>query len=158
MEMSDPQELLNMIDQNILKDYLGYQPFQIEPLESSQVVHYSEPYGIDTEGVPTEVSNQSTGTEVATTPSANETVTQKQFIKGKVLRLGDFIDTDAVRCIRFHLRKHHDPHPRTLLSSHYHPLTSTPRSPPLNSSPPTQQTLNLAHTAWNTSCPPSAPS
>lgn len=96
MEMSDPQELLSIIDQGVLKEYLGYQPFQVEPLHSSKVVHYSEPYGTDIDGIPTEASNQSTNMKVAITPSAHKTTTQKQIIKGKVLRLDDFIDTDAV--------------------------------------------------------------
>lgn len=96
MEMSDPQELVNRIDQNRLKEYLGYQPFQVEPLQNSQVVHYSEPYGTDTEGVAKEVSGSYTKAEVDPTPIPKEPAAQKQTIKGKVLRLGDFIDTDAV--------------------------------------------------------------
>ncbi|KAG9771810.1 Aconitase htyD [Exophiala dermatitidis] len=95
MKMTDPTKLLELIDMDLLERYLGYQPFaDIEVRPRSDVVQYSEPYGRDLE-----VDNYAEGYPESPAPTSDEggnPDSVNKVISGKVLRLGDFIDTDAI--------------------------------------------------------------
>lgn len=123
MRVSDPQPLLDELDSDELTKYLRYNPLKDSPdklrkyhleterdvaVEPAHITYY-EPYGTDADGetstdnvrqlVPqdTPVPSQKTIDSPAqrlptTTPDGSTT----GLIKGKVLRMGEFIDTDAV--------------------------------------------------------------
>lgn len=94
--MTDPTKLLALIDMDLLERYLGYQPFaDVEVRPRSGVIQYSEPYGRD----PEFDDRAEDGNSESPGPASEEgstTDSVEQVISGKVLRLGDFIDTDAV--------------------------------------------------------------
>jgi hypothetical protein len=100
MLVSNPQELLDMVDRDILEQYLGYQPFEYEPLINTVEVHFSEPYGTDsTNSAYADDSIVIDGKSAGDEPESQESVASgnsHEVLKGNILRLGDFIDTDAV--------------------------------------------------------------
>lgn len=97
MEVRDPQDLLNLIDRGILEKYLGYSVSDIDPLVNQPEVCYSEPYGVDSASSDMETVTESVPADAKTRPMGSSvTANSKSMISGKVLRLGDFIDTDAV--------------------------------------------------------------
>ncbi|EED15868.1 aconitase, mitochondrial, putative [Talaromyces stipitatus ATCC 10500] len=98
MQMSNPRELLDMIDRDRLKEYLGFEPSAQISLVSGKsemntsTLIFSEPYGRDENtsnsaegGIPNTSGNALFADEGLSTA-----------IQGKVLRLGDFVDTDAI--------------------------------------------------------------
>lgn len=123
MKVTDPQPLLNELDPDELAKYLRYNPLKDSPdklrkfhleterdveVEQAHITYY-EPYGTDVEG---ETSKDNVGQQVprdtsvplqkaTDSPAQHESSTTPDgsttgLIKGKVLRLGEFIDTDAV--------------------------------------------------------------
>ncbi|KAJ2981401.1 hypothetical protein NUW58_g6697 [Xylaria curta] len=121
MRITDPQPLLDQIDPAELTRYLQYNAIKDSPemlekfhLENESrsrtagmqtgAISFSEPYGIDAERdtLSTETGRQSTPLPRTTAAAVeNQSLTQSgpsvtAPIKGKVLRLGDFIDTDAI--------------------------------------------------------------
>lgn len=89
-----------MIDRDILERYLGYQPFECEPLINPVEVHFSEPYGTDsTDDAYADASIVIDSKPAGDKPESQESVApvnSHERLKGNILRLGDFIDTDAV--------------------------------------------------------------
>jgi hypothetical protein len=95
MAITDPQSLLNSIDQDCLKKYLGFNPFMEDVGASIGSIEYVEPYGKD--AVPEAAAeSKETSSPVAETTETAEAAAADRRIEGKVLKLGDFIDTDAV--------------------------------------------------------------
>lgn len=123
MRVTDPQSLLNKLDPEELTKYIRYNPLKDSPdklrkfhLETerdlaveSEHITYCEPYGTDAEGetptnkvvqqIPKDISVPSQ--KIVDTPAQHQSSTTPDgsttgLIKGKVLRLGEFIDTDAV--------------------------------------------------------------
>jgi hypothetical protein len=102
MQMANPRELLDMIDRDRLKDYLGFEPSEQgtpvsgKPETYTSTLLLSEPYGTDGD-----TSNTAHGDiPIAETDTSDDAVVGKVLstvIQSKVLRLGDFVDTDAVR-------------------------------------------------------------
>ncbi len=95
MQIKDPQSLLDSLDQERLKTYLGFNPFMEDVSASAGSIEYVEPGGKDAEG--------SSHTEMRTDTTKQDGIADlaaekpsHRLIEGKVLRLGDFIDTDAV--------------------------------------------------------------
>ena len=109
MQVHNPQELLDSIDKDLLSQYLAYEPLRKRtkgPRKTASVANkpvFSEPYGLDsdplmdagvaTTEVPKASDQKTTDTD---TSSGSEDHMPASKIQGKVLRLGDFIDTDAV--------------------------------------------------------------
>ena len=141
MKITDPRGLLDVINPDELNRLLGYQPMeQDEPL-SQESFHYSEPFGEDIE--------RETAMEQTTIPQKEEKEKQSEtvprgpsedrgeLIQGHVMRLGDFIDTDAVSqpicegTVEMLIRNR-------LLRPNFWPLVG--------------QTKNLGRIAWNSSC------
>lgn len=102
MQISDPRALLDMINRDRLTLYLGFEPPSLQrifdhTLTPANQVYFSEPYGVDGER-----SNSANSGIHSGEPILNNEVTRVNSeaslttLKGKVLRLGDFIDTDAV--------------------------------------------------------------
>jgi hypothetical protein len=92
MNITDPKEFLEEIDMDILRDYLGYIPFEIAPSEKTRCkIQFSEPYSAISNGEETHTTR-----EAISQPPGEIKGATTQVIKGRVLRLGDFIDTDAV--------------------------------------------------------------
>ncbi|KAH8692803.1 mitochondrial putative aconitase [Talaromyces proteolyticus] len=102
MQMSNPRELLDMIDRNKLKEYLGYEPSeQISPVSGNSETDtskllFSEPYGTDEH-----TSNTTDRAIPNIKPDTSDDVVfadegLSTAIQGKVLKLGDFVDTDAI--------------------------------------------------------------
>lgn len=89
-----------MIDRNTLDHYLGYQPFECETLVNPVELEFSEPYGTDITGSSYPDTCIATDRVFARDKPApqesNSPATSPEVLKGNVLRLGDFIDTDAV--------------------------------------------------------------
>jgi hypothetical protein len=77
-----------------LQEYLGYQPFEDTDNFEITDFHYSEPYGEDQEMASQEVPGSLEASESAKTQLPSDASTD--IIEGKVMVLGDFIDTDAV--------------------------------------------------------------
>jgi hypothetical protein len=99
MQICDPQELLDLVDRDILEQYLGYQPFECEPVNNQLEVHFSEPYGTDNTNSVADASIIEDSKTAEDKPESQEPVASAnshEVLKGKILRLGDFIDTDAV--------------------------------------------------------------
>lgn len=123
MRVTDPQSLLNKLDPEELTKYIRYNPLKDSPdklrkfhLETerdlaveSEHITYCEPYGTDAEGetptnkvvqqIPKDISVPSQ--KIVDTPAQHQSSTTPDgsttgLIKGKVLRLGEFIDTDAI--------------------------------------------------------------
>ncbi|KAI1148096.1 aconitase iron-sulfur domain-containing protein [Nemania diffusa] len=114
MRITDPQSLLDQLNFDELTRYLRYNPLkdspaslkkfhlQTEPevmIESTQAVaiEYHEPYGIDSEkGTFTETVGQQLAQEISVALPTESNANTTGIIKEKVMRLGDFIDTDAI--------------------------------------------------------------
>ncbi|KAI1426361.1 hypothetical protein F5Y12DRAFT_784069 [Xylaria sp. FL1777] len=119
MKITDPQPLLDQLDPEELTKYLLYNPIKDFPdvLEKYHLqnehehgeaaaqadsIPYSEPYGTDAEehkatAEPVPVSVPSAvSPSVQDQPPTGSEPTSTEIIKGKVMRLGDFIDTDAI--------------------------------------------------------------
>ncbi|KAI1295807.1 hypothetical protein F5Y03DRAFT_387354 [Xylaria venustula] len=120
MRITDPQPLLDQLNHEELTKYLLYNPIKDSPdvlekfhLENEQdpeviaahtdSISYYEPYGTDAEA---DISSSEADTVSMPSTPTSPTI-QHQFpihsgpntgevIKGKVMRLGDFIDTDAI--------------------------------------------------------------
>lgn len=119
MTVTDPQELLDKLDSDELIKYLSYNPIKDTPavlekfhlegeMESSVAaaresdITYYEPYGTDAE----DDTSSSEGDSMSLPSTASSPVQQQfainaepkpaEIIQGRVMRLGDFIDTDAV--------------------------------------------------------------
>ncbi|KAI0517225.1 hypothetical protein F5B22DRAFT_603781 [Xylaria bambusicola] len=119
MRITDPQPLLDQLNLDELTKYLAYNTIKDDPAvlekfhlederepgtaaEKVSDISYYEPYGTDTE------ENRSPlETGLISLPDTTPSLMQDQFsikpdlkgaeiIKGKVMRLGDFIDTDAI--------------------------------------------------------------
>lgn len=85
-----------MIDKNILERYLEYEPFDTAPLVNQPKVNYSEPYGADNSSdLEIAINDNPENTRIESGKSLIED-TSHNLINGRILRLGDFIDTDAV--------------------------------------------------------------
>lgn len=123
MKVTDPQSLLDQLNSDELAKYLLYNPIKDSPailekfhlqnegelwataLEAGDIP-YCEPYGTDAEEdtSSTDTDTDSTGISLPSTVSSpvrdqfpmNSRQKSAEIIKGKVMRLGDFIDTDAV--------------------------------------------------------------
>jgi hypothetical protein len=125
MKITDPQPLLDKLDLGELTKYLRYNPIKDSPailkkfhLEAEGEpnsraaggsIVYCEPYGIDAEtdgrfpyneveqldAQAESLTLKNTISQESTSISASDH-TSRDIIKGKVMRLGDFIDTDAV--------------------------------------------------------------
>ena len=102
MQISDPRTLLDMIDRDRLTHYLGFEPPALQHISNHNLTHenqvyFSEPYGVDGEG-----DNSANSPVNCGEPILNDELAQFNnsepltALKGQVLRLGDFIDTDAV--------------------------------------------------------------
>ncbi len=98
MKVADPRTLLDSIDQDQLRRYLGYNPLLEDVLPTAGKVDYVEPCeGFNNETPPAtptsaEPTQNNSGIQRHTTSDA---ATQR-LIDGKVLRMSDYIDTDAV--------------------------------------------------------------
>ncbi|KAI1349419.1 hypothetical protein F5Y01DRAFT_327484 [Xylaria sp. FL0043] len=120
MKITDPQPLLDRLNTDELTKYLMYNPIKDSPdiLEKYHLqgendpgtiaaeagnIPYYEPYGTDAE----EDTSSSSESDAWSLPSTASSPVQDHFpmhsdpssaeiIKGKVMRLGDFIDTDAI--------------------------------------------------------------
>lgn len=96
MKICDPQELLDMIDRALLEQYLEYQPFDTVPLVNRPEVHYSEPHGANSPpDLERAIDNTSENTRIEPGKSSTDD-SSHNITNGRILRLGDFIDTDAV--------------------------------------------------------------
>ncbi|KAI1132574.1 hypothetical protein F5Y10DRAFT_230869 [Nemania abortiva] len=126
MKVTDPQSLLDQLNLDDLSGYLRYSPLKdspaalkkfhlqteselaVEPTQTAAITYY-EPYGIDAKGETfTETSGQqgpydTPGPSLMAVPPPAQDLLPKEpganttgLIKGKVMRLGDFIDTDAI--------------------------------------------------------------
>ncbi|KAK4946094.1 hypothetical protein LTR10_014896 [Elasticomyces elasticus] len=98
MTICDPKPLLEAIDAAYLQKCLGYQPSTMsdEPRSQRQSMPYLEPYGAD--GAEHCESQEQPGPEKKN-PATERTGQQgsaADVINGRVLVLGDFIDTDAI--------------------------------------------------------------
>jgi aconitase A len=103
MTVSDPRPLLEAIDPAYLQECLGYQPFlkADEPEIKQQSFSYSEPYGTDgEEQVKTQKAPEPVEDDGPSAAGTGQPRSAADVIDGKVLLLGDFIDTDAVSRIR----------------------------------------------------------
>ncbi|KAI0112253.1 hypothetical protein GGR51DRAFT_557435 [Nemania sp. FL0031] len=126
MRITDPQPLLDQLNVDSLATYLRYNSLKDSPVtlkkfhletelgvagECAKVtpISYSEPYGIDAkEEITTETSkrqgSRNTPKALPITmsslaqdlPSTKSDANTAGLIRGKVMRLGDFIDTDAI--------------------------------------------------------------
>lgn len=100
MQICDPQPLLDQIDTDVLSQRLGYNPLSTQPPAASGRIQYSEPSGKGVESgheisaqIASDAAEESSG-------ALEQSVVDQRQIKGKVVRLGDFIDTDAVSPVR----------------------------------------------------------
>jgi len=129
MRITDPQPLLDKLDLGELAKYLQYNPIKDSPailkkfhLEAEGEpetkaaegsIAYCEPYGIDA-GTDEQLPNKAERGDSQEKPLALDNTTSEEsasieaydhttrdVIKGKVMRLSDFIDTDAVRTYLF---------------------------------------------------------
>lgn len=92
MKIIDPHSFLEDIDMEKLRGYLGYIPFEIAPDGQTQSqLQYSEPYSQSSNKEETQVVQ-----EAVSLPHSGLQSVKTEAIKGRVLRLGDFVDTDAV--------------------------------------------------------------
>jgi 3-isopropylmalate dehydratase small subunit len=103
MTISDPRPLLEAIDPAYLLDCLDYQPLVKEGPETEakqQSISYSEPYCIDSEKQEQVASQSPPDPEDKTMEDGGDAPIAagdgRDRIDGRVLPLGDFIDTDAV--------------------------------------------------------------
>ncbi|CAI4214289.1 unnamed protein product [Parascedosporium putredinis] len=100
MSITDPQPLIDMIDsgrwdaikgRGSLKPWTSSEPLYVDPPEcATEGLGTGDGKGVDAESVSLEHPDQATGP----TPGVPERT--GDCIKGKIQRLGDFVDTDAV--------------------------------------------------------------
>jgi hypothetical protein len=109
MTISDPRPLLEAIDPAYLLDCLSYQPLVTERPETEakqQPISYSEPYGVDSEAQEQVASQRPPDPEDKMMEDGGDASIAagdgQDRIDGRVLRLGDFIDTDAVSSLSPH--------------------------------------------------------
>ncbi|GFP54384.1 putative aconitate hydratase [Trichoderma asperellum] len=92
MKIIDPHSFLEDIDMEKLRDYLGYIPLEITPdCQTQSQLQYSEPYSQSSNMEETRVAQ-----EAVSLPHFGFQSVKTEAIKGRVLRLGDFVDTDAI--------------------------------------------------------------
>ena len=95
MRIRDPRELLDEIDQDLLRKYLENQPSECVDSRSSSRIQYSEPYGTNEQhesGAVEDIKSNAPRLPV----NGDQESFSENLLKGEVMRLGDFIDTDAV--------------------------------------------------------------
>ena len=97
MEIIDPQSVLNTLDQARLKKYLGFNPFIEDVSLPTGAIEYIEPggQGCDPSGASVVNHKESLSLDEGKTDPVEGDAFNRRIV-GKVLRLGDFIDTDAV--------------------------------------------------------------
>ena len=96
MRICDPRPLLEAMDMRYLENCVRYSPFDVGDPQPHAALRYDEPYG---EALTEDVENSSrlrTRGDASRESQASGDSDGKSLISGKVLRLGDFIDTDAV--------------------------------------------------------------
>ena len=93
MEMSDPRELLEMVDMEALKSVLGRRPIDDMTCTAPSEIQYFEPFGRDG-------AEQESPTDSLPADSSSS-VREHQIVAGKALVMGDFIDTDAIIASKF---------------------------------------------------------
>jgi hypothetical protein len=100
MKITDPRELLDAIDLDQLQKFLGYQPLGPDSTIPQESLQYVEPFGADTDEQQTvagdHASHEQAPQQNVETTSEDVKEAPGEVIKGRALRLGDFIDTDAV--------------------------------------------------------------
>lgn len=103
MKITDPRPFLEEIDQDRLHDILGYRPKSAStssPIYVEPNDHEREKSTEQIGGMPTDTTSSKFGEEAALVNapiiSEIEPAPSNYLIQGRVQRLGDFIDTDAV--------------------------------------------------------------
>lgn len=99
MNVSDPRPLLQAIDPAYLRECLGYQPFSMadESDIKQQSISFSEPFGTDgEEQVKTQKAPDPADADDPHTAGSVQPQSTADMVNGRVLLVGDFIDTDAV--------------------------------------------------------------
>lgn len=105
MQISDPRALLDLINRDRLTQYLGFKPPSLQRISDHTLTHsnqvsFSEPYGVAGESSKSENSAIHSGEPIlnnqVTQVNSEDSLNSLTKLRGKVLRLGDFIDTDAV--------------------------------------------------------------
>jgi hypothetical protein len=143
MKITDPRELLDAIDLDKLQEYLGYQPFEHEDDNSQNSLQYVEPFGTDEDepqiATGDHASHTQEGETNVNTNSQGSGESPGEVITGHTMRLGDFIDTDAVsRAMRYATQ------PMQMLIHHRLLRQSSWLLPP--------QTKNSELIVWNSLC------
>lgn len=95
MTISDPRPFLEIIDLEFLEKCLGYQPFEDPGPEMGPKLSYDEPYGVESQDAKEVLDTSCRRLSTAGTQAAKSTQDANNM-KGKILALGDFIDTDAI--------------------------------------------------------------
>ncbi|KAJ9494116.1 hypothetical protein H2202_010423 [Exophiala xenobiotica] len=96
MRICDPRPLLEAMDMGYLGNCVRYSPFDVGDPQPHEALKYDEPYG---EARTQDIENGSRSTTLGDASHENHASgvsDGKSLISGKVLRLGDFIDTDAI--------------------------------------------------------------
>lgn len=94
MKLKDPHEFLETID---LERWHTLRGFSMSAIDSTQDhISYMEPSGSATAEIKNAGSTDVKSSEVDTSETADSS--SSDVMTGKVQRLGDFIDTDAVCC------------------------------------------------------------
>ena len=115
MEITDPRELLEMVDLGALKSVLGRRPIDDMTYTASAEIQYLEPFGRD--GAEQQsprnsvAANPSSSVEEQETPLSQVSKASKltqnspnrveRIVSGKALVMGDFINTDAIIASKF---------------------------------------------------------
>lgn len=86
MQVTDPKPFLEALDMDFIRDILGRRAHDNELVRQPDPPTYSEPPGGD---LGEENSNENSDNNAST-------VSLSKVLEGRVLVLGDFIDTDAV--------------------------------------------------------------
>ncbi|KAJ9131059.1 Aconitase [Pleurostoma richardsiae] len=101
MRITNPRQLLDAINYDRLQEYLGYLPFEVNEAEGKGTLQYFEPFGVDSE----DGSHHTDETGLQQEKSENNRKklegAPEQTVKGRAMRLGDFIDTDAIAPSKF---------------------------------------------------------
>jgi hypothetical protein len=108
MKICNPQGLLDSIDQERLTKYLGHNPFledvstivgspeYVEPGEPEDMEIPSQPNNTEAPSEPVVAESPGSGSHNSDETNPAQESSSTRIINGKVMRLGDFIDTDAV--------------------------------------------------------------
>ena len=108
MKICNPQELLDSIDQERLTKYLGHNPFledvsaivgspeYVEPGEPEDMDIPSQTYETEAPSEPVVADSLGPGSHNRDQTNPAQESSSTRIINRKVMRLGDFIDTDAV--------------------------------------------------------------